>query len=47
MVEATVLEFELELLETEYDTFPLPVPCLPEVMVNQEAPLLAVHRHPV
>jgi hypothetical protein len=42
MVELAVLEDALVLAATEYCTVPLPVPLPPEVMVNQEAPLLAL-----
>jgi hypothetical protein len=45
MVELAVLEDALVLAATEYWTVPLPVPLPPEVMVNQEAPLLAVRGH--
>ena len=45
MVELAVLEDELVLAATEYCTVPLPVPLPPEVMVTQEAPLLAVRGH--
>jgi hypothetical protein len=46
MVEATVLELEPVFAPTVYETVPFPVPGLPEVMVNHEAPLLAVHVQP-
>jgi hypothetical protein len=45
MEDPTVREDELAFAPTEYPTVPLPVPLLPDVTVNQEAPLLAVQRH--
>jgi hypothetical protein len=47
MVEAMVLDDAVVLAATEQFTEPLPVPLLPEVIVIQDAPLLAVQEHPL
>ena len=47
MVEAAVLDEAAVLAAIEQFTVPLPVPLLPEVIVIQDAPLVAVHEHPL
>jgi hypothetical protein len=47
MLEAMVLDDADVLAATEQLTTPLPVPLLPEVIVIQGAPLVAVQVHPL